>query len=115
MDREFIYPERLDKTIPFSLNHCWHTGIAVTSLVEVVVVFHRYPSNIKAFIMQFVIATLYIVWIVWLFTVTGKWPYPFMAKIPLPLFPVFCLTCLFIDVGFYFIGKALCYVRWRGK
>ena len=115
VDREYIYPKSLDKTIPFILNHYWHTGIAVTSLIEAVVVFHRYPSNFKAFFMQFLIATVYIVWIVWIFTTVGRWPYPFMKAIPLPLFPVFCLTCLLLDYAFYFVGWLICYIRWRGK
>ena len=115
MDREFIYPAELDKTIPFILNHFWHTGIIITSLIEVVVVFHRYPSNFKAFLMQFAIATAYIMWMVYLFNVTGRWPYPFIKLIPLPLFPVFCLSCLLVDVVFYFIGKFLCQLRWRGE
>lgn len=115
MDREHIYPERLDKTIPFILNHYWHTGIVLTAIIEAMVVFHRYPSNFKAFVIMSLTATLYIVWMTWVFTATGKWPYPFLEKIPLPLFPVFCLFCLVVDVVFYFIGKLLCHIRWRGN
>lgn len=115
VNREYIYPERLDKTIPFVLNHYWHTGIAITSIIEAVVVFHRYPSNFKAILMQSLMATLYVVWITLVFSVTGKWPYPFMRAIPLPLFPVFCLACLSVDVIFYFVGKFLCHFRWRGN
>ena len=114
-DRELVYPENLDKLIPSDLNHHWHTGIIVTSLIEIIVVFHRYPSNFRAFIMQFLITTAYLVLIVWIFSVTNKWPYPFLAMIPLPLFPVFCVINLLIFVVFYYIGKVLCYFRWRGK
>lgn len=114
-DRELIHPERLDKLIPVELNLHHHAGIIVTSIIEIVVVFHRYPSNFRAFMMQFLITTLYLFWTVWVFSVTGKWSYPFLAKLPLPIFPIFCAVNLLIFVVLYYVGKLLCYFRWRGK
>ena len=113
-DRELIHPERLDKLIPFDLNQHEHTGIMIVSLIEMMVVFHRYPSNFKAFMMQFLITTLYIIWIVWVFSVTGRWSYTFLQKLPLPIFPIFCIINLLVYVAFYYIGKVFCYFRWRG-
>ena len=64
---------------------------------------------------QFLVTTLYLFWTVWVFSVTSKWSYPFMEKIPLPIFPIFCAINLMIYVAFYYVGKLLCYFRWRGK
>ena len=114
-DRELIHPERLDKLIPVELNLHHHAGIMVTSIIEILIVFHRYPSNFRAYMIQFLVTTLYLFWTVWVFSVTSKWSYPFMEKIPLPIFPVFCAINLMIYVAFYYVGKLLCYFRWRGK
>ncbi len=115
IDRELIYPLALDKTIPFELNHLWHTTIVVCVLIELVVVFHRFPSNWTAIIITFIYSFGYMIWIVWIFTMSRKWPYPFFNLIPPPVIPLFFLVCSLIGVLFYFLGKGLCYLRWPGK
>lgn len=114
VDRELVYPLVLDKHIPVSLNHCWHTAPLILVLLETLVVFHRYPSNIGAMVSNFLVSTLYIVWIVWVFTKASIWPYPFFKFIPLPGLPVFFAVNFFIVVMFYFLGKLFCYLGWKG-
>lgn len=47
-------------------------------------------------------------------TVDGYWVYAFLRAMPPPLVVVFFVAAHFSVVGFYFLGKALAYVRWRG-
>ena len=114
-DREMIHPAEIDKYIPASLNHCHHTFPVLLVLLESLIVFHRYPNNTVASFLNFLTSTLYIVWIVWVFTKAGIWPYPFFKLIPLPGLPVFFTVNFFIFLMFYFLGKAVCYLRWKGK
>ena len=114
IDREVIYPAVLDNTIPFHLNHLWHTTIILCVFAELVIVFHRYPSNMVAALITLAYSCGYIVWIVWVFTVSRTWPYPFFDIIPLPMLPVFFLVSFLIGLGMYFLGKGLCYLRWKG-
>ena len=114
IDRELIYPAYLDNTIPFVLNHCWHTLIVVCVLIELVVVFHQLPSNWTAALVTFGYSFAYMIWIVWVFTMSREWPYPFFKDIPLPVLPLFFITCSLIGLGFYYLGKGFCYLRWRG-
>ena len=110
-----VYPKELDKYIPSLLNHCWHTIPTFFIFFENVFVFHRYPGNMRAVQFLFVVSTLYIVWIVWVFTSANIWPYPFFKLIPLPAFPLFFSVMFLISIFFYFVGKFFCYFRWRGK
>ncbi len=110
-----IYPVELDGVIPFMLNHCWHTVPLVTALLEALVVFHRYPSNFQAAVIGFLFSTSYIVWIVWVFTKAGIWPYPFFKIIPMPGLPLFFAANFTIELVFYFTGKLVCYLRWKGN
>ena len=114
IDRELIYPAYMDNTIPFVLNHCWHTFIVVCVLIELVFVFHPLPSNWTAALITFGYSFAYMIWIVWVFTMSREWPYPFFTAIPLPVLPLFFITCSLIGLGFYYLGKLLCYLRWKG-
>ena len=113
-DREMIYPLELDSLIPSSLNHCWHTMPLVAALLEALVVFHRYPSNFHAMIVNFIVSTIYIVWIVWVFTTASIWPYPFFQIIPMPGLPLFFGANFVILLMLYQVGKLVCYFRWKG-
>ena len=115
IDRELIYPTFLDNTIPTILNHLWHTTVVLCALVELVVVFHRFPGNWTATLVTFGYSFSYMIWIIWVFTMSRAWPYPFFNVIPLPLLPLFFLACSFIGLLFYFLGKMLCYLRWPSE
>ena len=110
-----VYPKELDGLIPSSLNHCWHTFPLAAALLEALVVFHRYPGNFQALVVNFTVSTGYIVWIVWVFTKASIWPYPLFKIIPLPGLPVFFLANFLIILAFYQIGKLVCYLRWKGR
>ncbi len=114
IDRELIFPKELDEFIPAALVHYAHTAILITALIELVLVFHRFPSNMVGIGMMFTYSTAYIIWIVWNFTVTKTWVYPFIDKMPLPVITVFFAGCFFFNVAVYFGGKVLCYLTWRG-
>lgn len=115
VDREFVYPVYLDEHIPSMLNHYWHTTIVVGVFLELVVVFHRFPSNMTALWVIFLFTTTYITWIVSVFSNAQVWPYPFMDLMPVPLFPVLFLACFFVTVAMYALGMNLGYLRWNAR
>ena len=110
-----ILPREVERHIPHLLSHCFHTAPIILVFLELLLVYHRYPDNMKGILMVFVMCTAYIVWIVWVFTKASIWPYGFFKLIPLPALPVFFLTNFVIAVLFYFAGKWCCYLRWKGE
>lgn len=115
IDREMVHPAELDQYIPSILNHLYHTAPIVLSFLEALTVFHRYPSNPSAVLAVFLVSTAYIVWIVWVFTRASIWPYGFFEVMPLPVIPLFFLFSFLVCLGFYFLGKLCCYLRWKGN
>ena len=115
VDQEMVYPHEVELVIPSILNHFWHTAPLLLVFLELLVVFHRYPSNTIATCAVLGLSTSYIVWIVWVFTNAAIWPYPFFKLIPLPALPIFFIINLVIITTFYFVGKWGCYLRWKGE
>lgn len=113
-DREMVYPKYLDEFIPITLNHYWHTTVIVATLIELFLVFHRFPSNMAGICTTFAYSTAYIIWIVWVYSASKIWAYPFMDNMPVPIFPLFFSSCFFFGLGLYFGGKTLGYLIWRG-
>jgi len=105
----------LDEFIPQILNHYWHTFITVAVLIELLVVFHRYPSTGVAATVSFLYSTAYIIWMVWVFTNTKLWPYPFLNKMPPPLISLFFAGCFFVGLGMYLLGKRIAYLWWGAR
>ena len=113
-DREVIFPTELDQYIPQGLNHCWHTFPVLIVFLEAVIVFHRYPSTKLCAFGVFMLSALYIVWIVWVYSVAEIWPYDFFDLLPTVALPLFFLSNFLIILAFQFVGKHCCYLRWKG-
>ena len=52
---------------------------------------------------------------VWVFTNTKLWPYPFLNKMPPPLISLFFAGCFFLGLGMYLLGKRIAYLWWGGE
>ena len=53
--------------------------------------------------------------IVNIFTVTKKWVYPFLNKMPPPVISLFFAACFFVTLGIYLVGKIIAYRWWGGE
>ncbi|XP_065898257.1 androgen-dependent TFPI-regulating protein-like [Dysidea avara] len=115
VDREGIYPLILDSLLPSLLNHVWHSFIVVCVILEMLLVFHPYPTALRAIISMFVINIIYSIMVVYLRQATGKWAYSFLHSFPPPLVPVFFASSYVTTIIFYYIGKTLAYLRWGDR
>ena len=115
IDREGIYPAFLDEYLPQDINHYWHTTVALCVLIEAILVFHRYPSTFTSNALVFAYSTAYVVWSVSVYTKSGKWAYPFLHVIPVPLIPVFFAACFFFTLFMFYVGRWINYYRWTER
>lgn len=105
-DRELIFPASFDLTIPKYVNHLLHTTIVVTGL-ELYLKKVSYPTR-KSGIASCVSAGLaYFLWISYIKSVVGYWPYPFMNLLTAPAFGLFLLVVLALLCIFYSLGERL--------
>lgn len=112
VDRRLVYPERFDLVVSPILNHYWHTTIAVWVLLETIVCFHRFPTLSVAISVNIGFNACYLGWIVWVFMNTEFWVYPILEVLPQLYRLLFFAGCMLLSVGLYFMGKAICHLRW---
>ncbi|XP_061447992.1 androgen-dependent TFPI-regulating protein isoform X1 [Rhineura floridana] len=111
-DRQLIYPKSLDLIFPVWMNHAMHTVIFPLVLVDLFITPHHYPSKGKGLSLLGIASSAYLCWILWIYSVTGKWVYPvFEALSPLAIAAFFfgsAALLLFI----YNTGEFLCHMIW---
>ena len=76
VDRELIFPRILDDYFPALVNHCMHTTVIPLQLGQLLLVKHNFPSKKTGFIITALLCAGYLVWINYIYYVTGKWVYP---------------------------------------
>ena len=112
VDRDLIYPESFDSIVPLSLNHFWHTTIALWVILDVFLCFRHYPSSGVAASVNFIVNAAYQAWVVWVFVKTGFWVYGILGVLPPHLLALYFGINMFISFGFYLVGKAIARARW---
>lgn len=115
IDTKLLIPPGVDMTrvpgLPL-LNHLWHSTILLYALIEMLFVFHRYPSNAVAAAFIFIYSSCYIAWVVWIVIVSDIWAYPFLKMMPPFLTSLFFAVSTFVLLGMYYVGKMISYFRW---
>ena len=82
VDRELICPSFLDKFYPLSVNHMVHTTCMISQLIEMIMVFHVFPSTKTGVRTTSVFFLTYLTWILYLAFNKGAWIYPILQKLP---------------------------------
>nr|XP_047931570.1 androgen-dependent TFPI-regulating protein isoform X2 [Anser cygnoides] len=111
-NRELVYPKSLDGVIPLWLNHAMHTAILPVALLEILATPHHYPAKKKGVILLGCTAFLYIIWVLWIYFVTGEWVYPLFASFSPAGLGAFFISNLAIIVCFYNFGEFLNRMIW---
>nr|XP_020652790.1 androgen-dependent TFPI-regulating protein isoform X1 [Pogona vitticeps] len=111
-DRQLVYPKNLDLVIPEWMNHAMHTAIFPLALLELFTTPRRYPSKGKGFSLLGIAGFAYTSWVLWIYSVTGKWVYP-VFEVLSPLGRVAFFSIGFLIMFFiYNVGEFLCRMIW---
>ncbi|KAM5298319.1 androgen-dependent TFPI-regulating protein [Ctenodactylus gundi] len=111
-DRELIFPKALDRILPPWMNHAMHTFICFFSLVEVFLRPHRYPSKKTGLILLAMGSLAYISRLLWMYSVTGHWAYPMLAKLSHVELIAFFFLSYILTASIYLLGEKLNYWKW---
>uniref|UniRef100_T1DNX3 Androgen-induced 1 protein-like protein n=1 Tax=Crotalus horridus TaxID=35024 RepID=T1DNX3_CROHD len=106
-DRELVYPKLLDNFIPTWLNHGMHTTVLPFILIEMRTTHHEYPSRIYGLIAMCTFSVCYILWVCWIYHVTGVWVYPLLEYLGTIAKIVFFATVTVVISIFYLLGEIL--------
>ncbi|XP_007882691.1 androgen-induced gene 1 protein [Callorhinchus milii] len=111
-DRELVYPREMDDIIPQWLNHAMHSVILMPLLMEVWLVSHHYPSRVSGLVMLSAFCSLYLIWVMWIHSVSGIWVYPILAKLNPVAKVVFLAVAVISTAPLYLLGEKLEHIRW---
>ncbi|XP_017021158.1 androgen-induced gene 1 protein [Drosophila kikkawai] len=112
IDRDSIYPPILDLIYPMWLNHTMHSCVVVYALLELGLTRHRYPLRRKAFAGLGAFMAAYLVWIHFLWAMTGIWVYPFLGALAGSLRFLFFVAIVGFGFGYYLMGEWINKVIW---
>merc|ERR1712241_267698 len=104
VDRELIFPKVLDQYFPAILNHLMHTTVIPLQLGQLLLVKHNFPSRSKGFTITAILCLGYLVWINYIYYMTGFWVYPVIKVLSAGQRIVFFAFCGFLGGVLFLIG-----------
>lgn len=110
--RELIFPPALDAFFPWWLNHFMHTNIAPFMLIEMIVLYHKYPSlkaglaGITAFMCG------YLIWVLIIKFETNYWVYPLLNRFEWRLRIILFATLFPAGMAVYLIAEFVNNLIW---
>lgn len=113
VDRELVYPRRLDGIIPQWLNHVMHTTVLPFLLIEKYLVYHEYPSRRKGIMVLLAFAMFYLTWILWVAYIADIWVYPILEVMKTHQRVIFISVLLAFFVSIYILGESVNNILWK--
>ncbi|CAF4871490.1 unnamed protein product [Pieris macdunnoughi] len=107
VDKELIFPERVEKAYPPWINHPLHTFVSVFIILEMLTSNVTYPRRMVGLAMINIFMFSYLGFLFVVYGRTGEWVYPVLAYFNWPLRISFCLGSVVIGHLFYFVGESL--------
>lgn len=115
IDREVVYPAKLDEFIPSWLNHSTHTLILILVVLEMKITFREYPKRSTGLKRAVGFMAIYLSAVHVIRYKFGIWAYPLLEILSFPMklaFYGFLLVCMIL---FYVVGEKLNGVFWRNE
>ncbi|CRL01466.1 CLUMA_CG014278, isoform B [Clunio marinus] len=112
IDRKLVLPKEADEFFPPWLNHVMHTNIMIFMLIEMILLYHKYPSRKSV---RLGMGTFMIGYLGWVHIIKYKsnfWVYPVLAVLNWPQRIGFYIFTLAVPVVFYFVGEFLNRLIW---
>lgn len=113
IDRELVFPIRIDAFFPWWLNIFIHANIIVFCLIEMFLLHHKYPCRKSAYAGLGVVMLSYLAWIHVVKHETNVWVYPVLAVLNWPQRILFYIFSLSVPVAFFFVGEYFNAMVWH--
>ncbi|XP_064651942.1 androgen-dependent TFPI-regulating protein-like isoform X2 [Lineus longissimus] len=113
VNRDLVYPKRLDEFIPVWMNHLMHTTVLPILLVENYLVHHEFPQRKNGAIGTMGLASIYVAWIHLIAYISGHWVYPILAILGWMQRTCFIAALLALFAGFYILGEKVHEYTWK--
>lgn len=112
IDRELVFPIKLDAFFPWWLNNFVHTNIMAFILIEMVVLYHKYPCRKSGLGGLITFMAGYLAWVNVVYYKANYWVYPVLAVFNWPQRILFFVFTCSVPIFFYFFGEYINNVAW---
>jgi hypothetical protein len=114
VDRDLIYPKKIEEIVPHYQNHLIHTLPLISGILDTFVTRHKYtPSWFKGAIPTMLLALAYAVWIFVIAHYGGFWVYPVLKALSTVWRGVFIAAGLLFAAIVYKGGNVLNSLYWQ--
>merc|ERR1719312_862930 len=107
IDRELIFPERLDGHFPDWLNHLMHTTVLPLQLAELLLARHNFPPRRQGGGMMALLTLSYLVWVHVIHHLGGFWVYPVLGVLSPVARIIFMAFCCLLGFFLYILGEKM--------
>ena len=107
IDRNLVFPPKLDEFYPLWANHMLHTTCTLSQLFEMTTSFHAYPSKAKGILTSIGFALIYLGWVLVIAFQANVWVYGVLQKLPPVGRTLFMGGCSMIFGIIYLLGEHL--------
>lgn len=97
------------------LNHVMHTNILIFVFLEMILSFRQYPVRKSGVTGLTLFMIGYLIWIHIIKHMSGRWVYPILEVLNLPMRIVFLVFNGAFGVSFYFVGEFLNNKIWASE
>ena len=105
LDRDLVYPQDLDDVFPQITNHMMHTTPLPSQILELVLVYHSYPSRKLGFPTIIIFCQSYIGWIFYVAYAGGPWVYGVFEVLSQSQRLIFVIGLSIFSVFLYLTGE----------
>jgi hypothetical protein len=115
IDRELIFPEKLDDFVPSWLNHCFHTLITIIVFLEMIASYHEYPRFLTGLGVMTMLGLCYTVCFYYVLFNYGAAIYPFFELMSAAVQVLLVIFIILFGLSFYVLGRFLNKKIWDSK
>eukprot|EP00088_Acartia_fossae_P025275 TRINITY_DN26103_c0_g1_i1.p1 TRINITY_DN26103_c0_g1~~TRINITY_DN26103_c0_g1_i1.p1 ORF type:complete len:233 (-),score=37.07 TRINITY_DN26103_c0_g1_i1:200-871(-) len=115
VNRELIFPQKLDGHFPSWLNHFMHTTVLPLQLGEMFLSRHEYPGRLFGGGINALLTCAYLLWINYIYYKAGFWVYPVFRVLTTQQRGVFMAFCCALGGAFYILGEKLNKMIWKNN
>jgi hypothetical protein len=112
IDRELIFPEKVEKEFPPWVNHTMHTLVLLFMVLELVLSYRSYPSRCVGCALIICFNLAYVFWFHYIYFQIGVWVYPFFTVLNWAGRVGFVVASTSVGLGLYFLGEKLNGLVW---
>lgn len=112
IDRELVFPAAFDKFFPNYINHMMHTTVVPVQLLELILLYHLYPSKKTGTFTTVIFCLIYLSWTLIVAHFGGIWVYPIFEVLDPVSRIAFMVVCSMFGSLLYFSGELLNNIIW---